>query len=63
MFRGYLILPCVYAALAGLGGCTRSAPANVAATVNGRPITYAELDKQLQIQFPTPAERDNDEQL
>jgi len=37
--------------LALLAGCDRSAPANVAATVNGRPITYAELDKQYESQF------------
>ena len=37
--------------LAVLTGCNRSAPANVAATVNGRAITYAELDKQFQSQF------------
>jgi peptidyl-prolyl cis-trans isomerase SurA len=34
-----------------LAGCDRSAPANVAATVNGRAITYAQLDKQFQAQF------------
>jgi len=34
-----------------LAGCNRSAPANVAATVNGRAITYAELDKQFESQF------------
>jgi len=32
--------------LALLAACNRSAPANVAATVNGRAITYAALDKQ-----------------
>ena len=37
--------------LAVLSGCNRSAPANVAATVNGRAITYAELEKQFQSQF------------
>jgi peptidyl-prolyl cis-trans isomerase SurA len=37
--------------LAVLAGCDRSAPANVAATVNGRAITYAELDKQYESQF------------
>ncbi len=37
--------------LAGVAACNRSAPANVAATVNGRAITYAELDKQFEIQF------------
>jgi peptidyl-prolyl cis-trans isomerase SurA len=37
--------------LLALAGCNRSAPAGVAATVNGRAITYAELDKQYQYQF------------
>jgi len=42
-------------ALAGclaLFHCSSAPPANVAATVNGRPITYEELDKQLQLAFP-----------
>jgi peptidyl-prolyl cis-trans isomerase SurA len=38
-------------------GCKRSPPANVAATVNGRPITYADLDRQYAAQFPSPADR------
>ena len=42
--------------------CNRSAPANVAATVNGRAITYAELDKQFQSQFGPPGEQKNDDQ-
>ena len=46
-----------------LASCNRSAPANVAATVNGRAITYAELDKQYQSQFATPGERPSDDQL
>lgn len=29
--------------------CDRTAPSDVAATVNGRPITYAELDKQYEL--------------
>jgi peptidyl-prolyl cis-trans isomerase SurA len=40
-------------------GCNRSAPANVAATVNGRAITYSDLDKQFQSQFDTPAGNDD----
>ena len=40
-------------------GCKRSPPANVAATVNGRAITYAELDKQYYAQFSTAGERVN----
>jgi peptidyl-prolyl cis-trans isomerase SurA len=32
------------------GGCRRSPPANVAAAVNGRPITYTELDRDYLMQ-------------
>lgn len=46
----------VCAALFLLAGCNRSAPANVAATVNGRAITYTELDKQYESQFPPVGE-------
>jgi len=49
--------------LAGLlAGCNRAAPANVAATVNGRAITYAELDKQFESQFGGGAERSSGDQ-
>src|SRR5258708_2160503 len=43
-------------------GCNRSAPANVAATVNGRPITYAELEKDFQSSFATPGDHPSDDQ-
>jgi peptidyl-prolyl cis-trans isomerase SurA len=47
----------------GLAGCKRAPAANVAATVNGRPITYADLDKQFELQFSTAAtERPTDDQ-
>lgn len=39
------LLPLVPALLLALTSCSRSAPANVAAMVNGRAITYVELDK------------------
>jgi peptidyl-prolyl cis-trans isomerase SurA len=45
-----------------LAGCSRSAPANVAATVNGRAITYAELDKQFESQFGGAGERSSGDQ-
>lgn len=35
-----------------LAGCKKTPPANVAATVNSRAITYADLDKQYNVQFP-----------
>ncbi|MBV8843058.1 MAG: peptidylprolyl isomerase, partial [Bryobacterales bacterium] len=41
----------------------RSAPANVAATVNGRAITYADLDKQYESQFGSLSERPGDDQV
>ncbi|MEP6962972.1 MAG: peptidylprolyl isomerase [Acidobacteriota bacterium] len=45
-------------------GCERSAAGNVAATVNGRSITYAELDKQYQVnQFGTAGERPSEDQV
>ncbi|MGH9631351.1 MAG: peptidylprolyl isomerase, partial [Bryobacteraceae bacterium] len=46
-----------------LSGCKQSPPANVAATVNARPITYAELDKQFELQFANSAERPKDDQM
>ncbi len=49
--------------LAVITGCTRSVPANVAAMVNGRAITYAELEKQHQSQFASPGERQSDDQV
>jgi peptidyl-prolyl cis-trans isomerase SurA len=42
------LLPCV---LLAITGCSKSAPANVAAMVNGRAITYAELDKLYETNF------------
>jgi peptidyl-prolyl cis-trans isomerase SurA len=45
------------AALIGcLTGCKNTPPANVAATVNGRPITYAELEKAFKMTYPQNAE-------
>jgi len=38
------------------GACKKSVPPNVAATVNGRAITYADLDKQYKRQFPQQPE-------
>src|SRR6202453_775837 len=54
-------LPAILAVLT-LSACNRSVPANVAAMVNGRAITYADLEKQYQSQFPSGAERTSDDQ-
>jgi len=48
--------------IACVSGCNRSAPANVASTVNGRAITYAELDKQFDSQFGGAGERSSGDQ-
>src|SRR5579862_9135569 len=57
------MFPVVCLLFAGLNACSRTVPANVAATVNGRAITYAELDKQYQSNFATPTEPPSDDQL
>src|SRR6266404_2541227 len=46
-----------------LAGCKHATPDNVAATVNGRTITFADLDKQYQAQFVSSAERPSDDQM
>lgn len=48
-------------ALLLLTGCKTSVSSDVAATVNGRPITYNELDKEFASQFGT--ERPKDDQM
>src|SRR5580704_3249857 len=42
--------------------CGRSAPADVAATVNGRPIKYTEVETAYKSQFPTKAEGESEDQ-
>lgn len=54
------------ALVAVLAGCKKTPPANVAAAVNGRSITYADLEKQYSIQFPqsgSPAAADDGVQI
>ena len=46
-----------------LAGCKHATPDNVAATVNGRTITFADLDKQYQSQFMSATERPSDDQM
>lgn len=60
-FRNLLLLT---PALLVLAGCKTSAPANVAATVNGRPITNAEVDRIYQSQLSgSPGEKASDDLL
>jgi len=55
--------PALLISLAVLTGCNRSDSTKVAATVNSRAITYADLDKQFQSQFATPADHASDDQM
>lgn len=49
-----LTFPMALMAVAAMTSCKKGPPANVAAMVNDRPITYADLDKQYAAQFSTP---------
>jgi peptidyl-prolyl cis-trans isomerase SurA len=57
-FRSVLLV-----AVAFTAACTRTAPANVAAMVNGRAITYSDLEKRFQSEFSTPTEHASDDQV
>ncbi|MGH9657369.1 MAG: peptidylprolyl isomerase [Bryobacteraceae bacterium] len=46
-----------------LAACTKSPPVNVAAVVNNRPITYAELDKHFQSRFEPSAGSSEDQTM
>jgi peptidyl-prolyl cis-trans isomerase SurA len=51
-FRNTLAASAAIALSLALPACKKTAPANVAATVNGHAITYEDVDKQLKWQFP-----------
>lgn len=53
----------VWAALLVSCSCKTSPPADVAAAVNGRSITYAELDKQYKFQIGNMSDKPSDEQV
>ncbi|MDE3195885.1 MAG: peptidylprolyl isomerase [Acidobacteriota bacterium] len=46
-----------------VGSCSRSAPPDVAATVNGRPIKYLEVEQSYKSQFPGKAEGESEDQV
>jgi peptidyl-prolyl cis-trans isomerase SurA len=56
-------LPIIAAAVLSTAACNRSAPANVAAMVNGRAITYADLEKRFQSEFSSPGDHASDDQI
>jgi peptidyl-prolyl cis-trans isomerase SurA len=52
MRHRWLVWGALLAALVTLASCRKSPPVNVAASVNNRVITFAELEKQYKTQFP-----------
>lgn len=62
MLRSAPLYPALALVCLALAGCRSAPPANVAATVNGRPITYEQLDKAYLAQFGTQPEHPNDDQ-
>ena len=46
-----------------VSSCSTAVPAGVAATVNGRPIYYTEVDNNYKSQFPAQGEGENDDQI
>jgi peptidyl-prolyl cis-trans isomerase SurA len=62
----YLFRLAASAAVAGtllLAGCSRHVSSDVAATVNGRPIYYSEVDRTYKSRFPARSEGDNATQV
>lgn len=57
-----VLLPAVLGAVS-LTCCKKSPPANVAAEVNNRAITYAELEKTYQSQYPQAPEGSSEDQV
>jgi len=62
MTRTFWTAAVAVAAVLSAAGCKHSPPTNVAAVVNGRAITYAELEKEFQSQFPSGGEHSQDDQ-
>ena len=59
-----LFLPLAAALTASLlPGCRKATPADVAAEVNNRAITYTELEKTYQSQYPQPVEGSSEDQV
>jgi peptidyl-prolyl cis-trans isomerase SurA len=50
-------------ALLAFSSCKRAVSPDVAATVNGRPITYSEMDRQLVTQVPNAQLTSDDDQV
>ncbi|HYP05173.1 MAG TPA: peptidylprolyl isomerase [Bryobacteraceae bacterium] len=57
----FLSAACVCAL--AITGCNKAVPADVAATVNSRPITNADVEKHFQLSFPDAKSRPADDQM
>ena len=60
--KGNLVTFAAAAAALTLISCKHTPPPNVAAEVNGQVITFADLDKLYQTQYPQTVERSNEDQ-
>ncbi len=62
MSRSPLIACCLVTSAFFLASCRKSSPANLAAAVNSRPITYADLEKQYKAQFSSTSPQASEDQ-
>lgn len=63
MMRRFVWAGCALAGLLLSAGCKRSPSTNVAATVNNRVITYADLEKNYHSQFPSATDGSSEDQV
>lgn len=61
--RTFAFLSFAFVCAIALTGCKSAPPANVAATVNSRPITNADVDKHFQLNFADAQSRPADDQM
>jgi peptidyl-prolyl cis-trans isomerase SurA len=61
--RKFVHLLAIAACAAALAACRKTTPANIAATVNGRPITYADVDKHYTREFAGAQEQPGEDQV
>jgi peptidyl-prolyl cis-trans isomerase SurA len=53
----------ILSSCAFLAGCSSSVPPDVAATVNGRPVLYTDVERTYKSQFPGKGEGESDDQI
>ncbi len=60
--RQYVLLALCVASVMTLAGCNKPVSSDVAASVNGRPVKYPELERIIAAQFPNTPLKANDDQ-